>query len=704
MDYPSSVKVPMIEAWLSPPSQQAAIQTKKRFAALLARREELLLNDYIKDLLQKERETRLTMYDYYPYLFCDAFPTISSDALNDLSVAAKLLGFALIHADRIMDADCTPEETASALVYVLTLQEEAYTLLRQLFPACSLFWKHFRSYLSHHFRACLFEKKFASGELPWKAFDEKIALDIAIGKNGVNRAVIAGLAALSGSEEWLEILTKSIDLYNFAGQMVDDLCDWKADYLQRFPSLLLCDCLAERPAQPKAEDMEEIARRLYYDGYAPKVLQMAVDALEQALLLTTNLAELPWRANIYHFLLYCEDLLRDIVYITQENRRRAAHLLNFHLKLPPARTMYEELAGLALRPLVRQWSKGFAEVRHRVPLNAFIGSAGKDVYLRGDVLQRAIIASTLWEVAQTFHVNLQSIIDDELAYLLGKSCKDVTKGWSYFPDLPDMPPDSDILAYMLQLLFRTQRRKEIATFCEPALVTLLKERHYEDGSLGTLIVPLAPSTPFQEGFLRFVANSGMAEPDVAVIANLLYALYLYDFSRFEPVITSGISYLEAQQQPDGSWLSRRYCGFSYSTFACVRLLVRARATSSALDRARQFLRASQCPDGSWLSSTGDSDVLATALALLSWSELLSLEKSQQRMAEPPTKAFAYLRASYSEQEQSWPSCDYLCIPINAGNNQGKREAVYASRTMTNTFVLQAAIAWNDLQDRLFSRS
>ncbi len=638
-------------------------------------------------------EETITMYNCYPYLFLEAFPPIAAEKVDDFALASNLFANAAFMTDKVIDLSQKAHRAARFMLLIVAFQTEGWALLNQLFPASSAFWQRFRGYLFDYFRACMHEKKFVRGELPWKDFDENLAWKLVIAKCGISQAAVAGLAGLSGDEAPLEALTKSICLYNFAHQMLDDLCDWKEDYLGQSPSLLLCSLLKERPENPRQEDLKEIARKIYYEGYASKVLHLAIDALNQSIALIS--VELPW----YHLQIKlrerCLGLLNDIMKITEMNRRRAVQQPNFHLELPLAGTPDQQPIWQGLQYLVQQWQKGFVEARQVTHFPHAEGFTGRSELQYADIFQRAILAEILLDVSHTFALDLRTIIDYELNYLVESRCRDGIGGWSYFPNLPELAPDADDLAQIMQVCWLSGRFEAIKDYCEQPLHTLLSENRSSDGSFETWIIPAHNRTAKQDRQAFYAEHGWKRTADVDVMANLLYALALYDEQRFADVINAGVQYIESRQDADGSWYSTWYYGPFYATYVTLRLLEQVRPTSHTLEVARHFLLNSQHEDGSWGMPGGQGDPLSTALALLCWSYLARLGKLGDA-APAIGKALAYLRHSYDEKEQSWPRYEF--IRMTKKEEVGDR--TYGSRTITTAYVVKAATAWHRLYDCL----
>ncbi len=151
----------------------------------------------------------------------------------------------------------------------------------------------------------------------------------------------------------------------------------------------------------------------------------------------------------------------------------------------------------------------------------------------GDVFARALIADSLCDAKALAGSPLEGWIAYEADYLLSTRRPGPMDGWSYFPDLPELPPDADDLAQVMQVLLRSGRRDDVTATCEPALRVLLTDGAHPDGSFETWIIPAAGRTTEQQRQAEFVRLAWGRGPDSEVMANLLYALALYDPARFQ---------------------------------------------------------------------------------------------------------------------------------------------------------------------------
>jgi squalene-hopene/tetraprenyl-beta-curcumene cyclase len=646
------------------------------------------------------RAGTVSIYDCFPYLFTEAFPSLRQGDLDRFAVAARLYASSIFLNDKLFDEGAIRDANAHLApvnaLRIIAMQWEAYRQLHELFPAQSVFWEDFRRYLSQFTRACVEEQKFIAGGRAWGELTEDLALDIARGKNGVARTTIAGLAEMDGSRSALEPLAQAIDDYNSARQMLDDLCDWKEDLESGMPSLLLARVLGRKPAWQDEGELStlkaEAGREIFYGGHAKYLMELAVSILDQAETSTAEWPNLTWRKVQANLRQQCTVFLEDLERIVAENVHRAEKQQSFELKLPAPLNEWQKLGWRALGYIIEQWHLGFGEARHIMEFPPEAGFSGPQ-YQRGDVFQRAIIADILCDVDEVVKGKLQPIIEQEVCYLLSR--RDPGRcGWSYFPELPELPADADDLAQIMQVLWRSGHRREIHEFCAGPLSILLEDNRHADGSFETWIIPTSGRTGAERRQAEFACRMWGTGPDAEVVANLLYALALVQGDRYSEHIDSGVRYLEGRQSPKGYWDSSWYHGPYYGTYACMRLLSRISPEPKAIRAAADFLRLQQNSDGGW-GNEGCSNALDTSLALLGLASLRMSKSAGGENSRCASRALAYLQQC-GNHDGSWPKCEF--IRMDTGRATGAVSSVlsYGSHTMTTGFVLKAALAWHEL--------
>lgn len=615
-----------------------------------------------------------TILESFPSYFQDAFPPIDPEPLRTLTLAIRLLSSSLLVADAVMDGDGKPEEIPSRILRCEAMQFEAWRCLGAILPPDSVFWPRCRGLMAEYARACLLERDFVDGRRAWEEFSEPFARALAIGKNSPVRIPVAALAALSGDEEPYGTLPASLDEYSVALQMYDDVRDWKRDLVRGFPSLLLVKALGERPDADRlasADFLREAAREIYYGGHCRFVLLLALEALDRADRLAARFGELGWRSMLDFLRGQCATLLKDFERIVQRNLERIAAQPDFLWARPTAASPWQEVAWDALDFVIAQWRLGFGEARHIIDHGT-------------DLFQRAIIAEIFCGAVEIAGEGLRPFLNHEAAYLVSCRSAPPVGGWSYFPDRPEEPPDADDLGQVMQVLLRTGRRRDVVEPAESALAVLFRDNAYEDGSFDTWIIPAVGRTPLHE---LQATNAAKFRGDRTgeVVANLLYALVLYDPKRFDDRIRRGVSFLETHQDAEGSWSSFWYVGPFYGTYVCLRLLAVAAPGSPAVARGVDFLRRAEREDGGW--GIGEaSDPLSTSLALLGLALGAGREALEPARVE---KALSFLRAGRQE-DGGWAAVPFITMP------QLEHNPTYASRTLTTAYVLKACLVWDRL--------
>ena len=634
-------------------------------------------------LLGSFTEPSDTIYDCYPFLFQGLFPSIDKDNLHSFAVAGRLFAASIFIHDSIIDKD-TNDIRVERMFEPLVMQWEAHAGLQKLFSSNSLFWGRFRLFYKEHIEACVLEKSFIKKE--WSGFSDEIGREIAVKKNGLARAVIAGLVDLDKNDSLYLPLTDSVNNFNIACQLLDDLIDWKTDLENSRPSMLLADVIRKNGAlkvkdAPNPTDLHNsFAKEIYYNGIAANSINKALAYIDKSQRILNDLEakQTGWFNVNIKTKKKLGELLADIDNIVTANIKRVKTQPKFSLDLGNTKNLHKSLAQYALTFLIDQWKKGFGELRHIMCLSineGFSKTSGSD-YKYGDVFQRALILDSFCCAEKKLDVDLTPVIDYEVEYLIGQRSLDGVGGWRYFPDVLEIAPDVDDLGQIIQALVLAQRKNLIRTYCEQPIKAALEDNLRPDGSIETWIVPKKGRTALQEMQHKYNMEKWGTGPDPEVTANFFYAINLYDRSRFNSKCNKVIPYLENSQNQNGFWKSRWYYGEFYGTYVCMRLIAVKSPQSPSLDLAKSYILETQKADGGW-GAFGKSDQLTTALAILGLSCLSSKDTKDVAQA-----GFQYIKNSL--KEDSWHKPDFI---------KPRVAEPYSSETLTAMYVCKAAVAY-----------
>ena len=332
----------------------------------------------------------------------------------------------------------------------------------------------------------------------------------------------------------------------------------------------------------------------------------------------------------------------------------------------------------AIEMLLTQQRDGYQEAVHRLRLPRIYPEGLRLETYPALLFQRAIVLDGLLDAYAAGYSVLRQLLESEAFAILRAKHRHVRGGWNYIPEVPELPPDSDDLGIVVQVLCRVGG-PALASTCDDAIQLALATAD-PDGGIQTWILDPNGRSRFDEAMRAYieVIDGRGAHPDV--VGNLLYGLLLYDRSRYQNDILRSVAYLEAVQDEQGVWLSRWYAGPYYGTYRVVSAIGMVSPESDACRRARMFFLESQRGDGSW--GEGRSDPLATALSLL------ALRALGMHLEDKPIDRGVTWLISTQETDGGWPASPFIAFPTS----DGVEMHTYGSRTMTTTFCLKALLS------------
>lgn len=642
----------------------------------------------INQLLQLDRfaAANPAFYQDYPALFREAFPEVTSDKVVRLSAAGFLYYRSIIMLDGMMDgesADCPPQLQPLLPLAVGCCQEESIKLLCTVFPPGSEFWTVWNLRREEYLRAYQLERRMtASGK-----FDEADYLQIADNKAAFGKIAIDVLYLAEGGRHKAaaHLLLQAHQSFSVGLQLLDDFQDFDADgrsgqfnYVQHL--------LDERYRQELSRKTDDPVRRkkdMYLLGIASWVLTEAEDHLAAALRLVVSLKRpMLFQEVIQDNINTCRSTRAQIeAYLKIVAEKVRLHTLSSPKPLPipdrwdkPGAGVIETARRYCLRQIVGQANRCFPEIKHLMYLGHAEGFDNDQEVHIGDTFQRALLLDCIMDYAGSVTCPVvDSLVKHELDYLIQLRSREGVRGWSYFPTVQEIAPDTDDLGQVLQCLARGKRTAEIKEMGEP-LVDFVAEHLFDEetGAFTTWLVPRTNATPIQQRQARFNNEKWGCGPDPEVVANLLYGVATAQLELPKRMRQSAETYLWRQRTPEGCWHSRWYVGPYYGTYVSTRYLIgQSQYAGEDYRPTVEFLLSAQAPDGSF------GNVLSTSLALLSLTQLAPIYSELKPAAKRARAHLCQLCAHRPEAIQAHP----FIIP--------RVGRPYGSRTLTIAYILKA---------------
>lgn len=630
----------------------------------------------------------LLNFDWYAYLFADVFGNVEREKLRVIAIASELLAEYVVILDKLVDDQIENKEKRWLSLLANTFRyRRVLGLFHALFGDTPTFWRYLEQYSREWDRALLAEKMEHHGTpRPYSETEMEV---IARGKAAVAKIVPTALAILSQSEEQIDPITESQDLYAVGFQLYDDLRDWKGDYERGQYSYLLSKAILDYDLWKETEsnskpDQETVGKTIYFSGLAEATMKKAENFFERATNRVCELEGSGWFKYISGTRAICKQFRLDL----SKLRTRALEKAKVERGSKRSSTMLipASLQGLrialakAVNFLLEQRKLGYPEAKHLELFSRKGKLPEESSSAWGDIFQRVVITDSLIEARENGLSIGEEIISEEIDKIVAAKLTRTRGGWSYFPSILSLPPDADDLGQVLQVLTKA-RYSRVQEVCQDAVMLLLEKNSHADGSVDTWIADPDDQASYKAK-LDMQSVWG-ATPDTEVVANFLYGLHLFDGHRFRETIHRGVSYLQRKQTATGYWTSSWYWGRYYGIWVCTRIIKIITPNSTCLSKAIGYIKGSQRKDGGW-GRLDRSNPLDTAFALMTIRYFLG--KTDPELNSILKKGCKHLLSTQGKGG-NWPATDFIRIRLAEPGG-----STYKSSTVSTAYCVRALIS------------
>jgi hypothetical protein len=238
-----------------------------------------------------------------PFMLAEAF-SLSQDDLFAIASSGMFGLLATLLYDAMFDQQ-PPADPDRMLLHNL-LYTRALSYLHTLFEQDSPFWCYYRAYFGEYFRAISVERQKFCGRI--SACDRVELYEIARGKCAPRKILLAAMAVRDGRDvpERIETLSASLDAYGIADQILDDISDWKEDFIDRRFSYFLTRVITSHglesrinmEARPSPLEIMEMTAHVFGSGELPILLDEACELFEEAIRCIEGLECSEWKQHL----------------------------------------------------------------------------------------------------------------------------------------------------------------------------------------------------------------------------------------------------------------------------------------------------------------------------------------------------------------------------------------------------------------------
>lgn len=288
------------------------------------------------------------LHAYYPFLFHTFFQEVPVETIRELARADRLYTGHLLSYDRILDQGLSIDTTGLFLAQLEHMQ--SLKRLYSFFPADHAFWDYFHDCYSETWKSVREERLCHAYRLG--AFSISRFCALARGKTALLRPFSMALAFLSDRTEDLPRLSTSLDQHHIALVLIDDLEDWRQDYLNRNFTYLLTRLIRKTGLRDQIlsghpVSATRVGQLLYTTGLMEKQLRLA-EIFFQKSNETVGALPLPlWKHFNNGFQNRCRSLRHDLAEIRrrEEGRARMRESLERTFSILPGTALMDASTG-----------------------------------------------------------------------------------------------------------------------------------------------------------------------------------------------------------------------------------------------------------------------------------------------------------------------------------------------------------------------
>jgi squalene-hopene/tetraprenyl-beta-curcumene cyclase len=331
-----------------------------------------------------------------------------------------------------------------------------------------------------------------------------------------------------------------------------------------------------------------------------------------------------------------------------------------------------DATGRAALWLSGQAAQGWPDTAHVMLFPKWAGFTADPERQHGDGFTRAVLAGVLLDMAELDGPRAQdwrALARAEAERLAAARLPHLQGGWSYFPGLPELPPDLDSLGAAISLFARVAP-EHLPLAQGPTALALAGRK--EGGDIATWLIGPDDHAATRALMQRAIALYWGDSLDIEVNARFHAALAQADAQAHAIDIERGTALLLAHRSAEGDWAPTWYTSRAYATELAMPLLRQSEAGQAALRRA--------------LSQAAEASLDNAQDAALT----LHLLHQPEAPPAPALAAFAIdLILRQQDRDGHWEPQPWICMDVGRATGPAHRRLYHQSASLTTAWCLRA---------------